>query len=188
MQNSPTSPAITLRLAQLEDITRLNRLIDLSLRQLQRHDYTGPRLEAMLIHVYGVDTRLIEDHTYYIAESAGQLVGAGGWSRRKTLFGGDQAKNEKADNLLDPATDPARIRAFFVHPDWARQGIGRLIMQTFEQAARQAGFKRLELMATLNGERLYIVSGFRALERVELKLPGGIIVPLIRMSKELYTA
>ncbi len=182
---APAQEKLFLRLARLEDKAALTDLIDLSVRVLQRHDYSGPQLEAMLIHVYGVDTQLIEDETYYVVEAEGHLVGAGGWSRRKTLFGGDQAKKDSEDNLLDPATDPAKIRAFFVHPAWARQGIGRLLMQTCEQAAYAAGFRRLELMATLTGERLYAASGFEVLERVEIALPGGVNGPVTRMAKIL---
>ncbi len=185
---TPNSDPLIVRLARLEDKPALTSLIELSVRELQRGDYSGPQLEAMLLHVYGVDTQLIEDGTYYVVEGNGQLVGAGGWSRRKTLFGGDQAKTASEDNLLDPTTDPAKIRAFFVHPAWARRGIGRLLMQTCQDAAEQAGFRRLELMATLTGERLYTASGFEVVERVELALADGLTAPLTRMAKELHPA
>ena len=173
---------ITLRLARLEDKPALYQLIDVSVRRLQNQDYTEPQLESLLANVYGVDTQLIEDGTYYVAESGDTLVGSGGWSRRKTLFGGDQASHRE-DNLLDPATDPAKIRAFFVHPDWARRGIGRALMQACQQAAFDFGFRRLELMATLTGVALYTVSGFEPLARVEIPLPDGLTAPMVRMGK-----
>lgn len=175
---------ITLRLACLEDKPALYELIDQSVRQLQKNDYNSQQLEALLAHVFGVDTQLIEDGTYYIAESGDTLVGSGGWSKRKTLFGGDQASNRE-DNLLDPAVDPAKIRAFFVHPDWARQGIGRKLMEQCEQAAYAAGFRRLELMATLTGVALYTATGFEPIEQAEIPLPDGMSAGGVRMGKNL---
>ncbi len=181
----PDQANVVVRLAQLSDKASLTALIELSVRNLQHNDYSQAQLEAMLTYVYGVDTQLIADGTYYLVEIENQLAGAGGWSQRKTLFGGDQAKKPAEDNLLNPDTDAAKIRAFFVHPQWARRGVGLLLMQTCEAAAHQAGFRQLELMATLTGEPLYRVSGFETLERVEISLPGEITAPLIRMTKRL---
>ena len=186
MSNLITSkPSPIIRLAQMPDKPALTALIEQSVRSLQQADYTIVQLEAMLTHVYGVDTQLIEDGTYYIVEIDGQLAGAGGWSRRKTLFGGDQAKNADEDNLLNPDSEPAKIRAFFVHPQWARRGIGSLLMQTCEDAAYRSGFTQLELMATLTGIPLYTINGFETRERIEISLPDGIKVPLVRMTKVL---
>lgn len=173
-----------IRLATLEEVPVLNVLIEASVRGLGAQDYPPEVVESSLKYVFGVDTQLIADGTYFAVELEGQVVGCGGWSRRKTLYGGDQAK-DSADNLLDPATDAARIRAFFVHPDFARRGIGRLIMTTCEDAARQAGFTRLELMATLTGEPLYAASGFTVDERIVSTLPDGAQFAITRMSKPL---
>jgi GNAT superfamily N-acetyltransferase len=190
-----------IRLAQLDDKTALISLIETSVRTLQRNDYSPTQLEALLTHVYGVDTQLIKDGTYYIveqlqaSETGYVIVGAGGWSKRKTLFGGDQAKAAalvvaKEDNLLDPKQDPAKIRAFFVHPAWARQGVAGVLMQTCERAAKQAGFRRLELMATLTGVPFYKINGFEAVENIEINLPAlsdneMVTVPLTRMTKPI---
>ena len=115
----------------------------------------------------------------------GQIIaGVGGWSRRKTLYGGDQAKNGE-DNLLDPATEAARIRAFYIHPNWARRGIGSQLMNACEAAAQAAGFKQLELVATLTGEPLYAHCGFKALERTQIKMPDGMMLPVVKMAKSL---
>lgn len=176
---------LSLRPARLEDTPALTRLIDASVRRLGGRDYNPQQIESSLKYVFGVDTQLIEDGTYYVVEVDNHLVGAGGWSRRKTLYGGDQAKGGTEDNLLDPGRDPAKIRAFYVHPDWARRGIGRQIMQACQAAADQANFKKLELLATLTGEPLYKAFGFEVVERVEVKLPDGVVLPTARMVKLL---
>lgn len=177
--------SLKLRPARLGDIPALTRLIEASVRGLGRQNYTSQQIESSLKYIFGVDTRLIEDGTYYVVEIGGQIVGAGGWSRRKTLYGGDRAKDGAGDNLLDPGCDPAKIRAFYVHPDWARQGIGRQIMSACQDAARWAGFTRLELLATLTGAPLYAACGFKVVERVEVELPDGVILPTIRLAKHL---
>jgi GNAT superfamily N-acetyltransferase len=174
-----------LRQARLADIPALARLIEASVRGLGGRDYSPQQIESSLKYIFGVDTRLIEDGTYFVVESDHHLVGAGGWSRRKTLYGGDQAKGKVEDNLLDPRHDPAKIRAFYVHPDWARQGIGRQMMSACEAAAGQAGFTRLELLATLTGAPLYAACGFNVVERVEVKLPDGVVLPTLKMVKQL---
>lgn len=142
--------------------------------------YTPEQADAITRHVFGVDTQLIDDQTYFVIEHEGRIVACGGWSKRRTLFGGDQAKSGP-DPLLDPASEPARIRAFFVHPAMARRGLGRQLMAACMDAAGQAGFRALELVATLPGEPLYLASGFEVLERFDLNLPGGIRVPVSRM-------
>jgi GNAT superfamily N-acetyltransferase len=169
---------MTLRKATLADIPAISLLIAESVRHLHAGFYTPAEREAALGTVFGVDTRLIEDATYFVAECDGELAGCGGWSKRKTLFGAD-AGPVKDDSLLDPATDPARVRAFFVSPRWARRGIGSAIMRACESEAKASGFTRLELMATLPGELLYRAHGFVAEERIDTPLA------LVRMSKRL---
>ncbi|MBK8025472.1 MAG: GNAT family N-acetyltransferase [Chloroflexi bacterium] len=127
---------------------------------------------------------LIADGTYYVAVAEDRVVGCGGWSKRKTLFGGDQMKAAE-DNLLDPAVDAARIRAFFVHPDWARRGIGRRIIELCEEAARQQGFTRAELVATLPGEPLYASMGYEVTRRFDIPMPGGEVLPAASMVRAL---
>jgi GNAT superfamily N-acetyltransferase len=175
---------ISLRLATSDDIPELRHLIEVSVRGLSAEHYNARQIESALIHVFGVDTQLIADGTYFVAEAEGEIAGCGGWSKRRTLYGGDQMKEEK-DPLLDPATDAARIRAFFVHPRHARRGIGSLIIKACEDAARKAGFSRLELMATLPGLPLYEARGYTVIEKVESVLPDGERLPLARMGKRL---
>jgi GNAT superfamily N-acetyltransferase len=131
-----------------------------------------------------VDRTLIGDRTYFIAEASGEIAGCGGWSRRKTPFGSDHGP-VKDDAWLDPKTEAARVRAFFVRPSFARRGIGRLILNACEQAARDAGFSRLELVATLTGVPLYSACGFESRERFDVPLPNGISLPVVRMIKPL---
>src|SRR5215467_10432374 len=142
----------TVRLAQEQDIPRLHQLIESSVRGLQNNDYTPAQIEGALGTVLGLDTQLVKDGTYFVAEAraacARILVGCGGWSKRKTLFGSDHAE-VREPQLLDPKTDAAKIRAFFIHPDWARRGIGTKILAACENAARSAGFTRFEMGATL---------------------------------------
>ena len=175
---------IQLRLATRDDIPALRELIPASVRSLSAGYNTPAQIESALTYVFGVDTQLIDDGTYVVAEAEGQIVGAGGWSKRKTLYGGDQWKSE-ADPLLDPTHEAARIRAFYVHPDWARRGIGRRIIQACEDAARQAGFSRMELGSTLPGEPLYAAMGYKATERSAIPLPDGESLPLVMMYKVL---
>lgn len=175
---------INLRLATSDDIPDLRQLIEASVRALSATHYTPRQIESALVHVFGVDTQLIADGTYFVAEANGEIAGCGGWSRRRTLYGGDQMKEEK-DPLLDPATDAARIRAFFIHPRYARRGIGTLIIKACEDAAREAGFSRLELMATLPGLPLYAATGYTVIEKVESVLSDGERLPLARMGKRL---
>ncbi|MCK6578853.1 MAG: GNAT family N-acetyltransferase [Anaerolineae bacterium] len=174
---------IQFRLATPDDLPALQQLIPDSVRALSAGFYTPAQIEGALVHIFGVDTQLIADGTYYAAASDGQIVGCGGWSRRKTLFGGDQMK-AAADSLLDPALDAARIRAFFVHPAWARRGIGRRIIELCEAAARRDGFRRAELVATLPGEPLYAALSYAVMRRFEVPMPGGEALPVASMAKE----
>lgn len=180
---------INIRLAEDGDVPLLWELIAASVRGLQSRDYSAPQLESALQTVYGVDTQLISDGTYFAAEESessreAPLVGCGGWSKRKTLYGGDQfAKRE--DSLLDPATDAAKIRAFFIHPAWARRGIGGMILDACEKAAEAAGFRKLEMGATLTGVPFYRAKGYVELETVEVPLGDGLTLPIIRMEKKL---
>ena len=174
---------ITLRLAQLEDLAAIEALIARSARELSAGYYTPAQVAALLRYVFGADTQLIRDGTYFVGEpDGGGLVAAGGWSRRGTLFGADRMKASE-DPLLDPATDAARIRAFFVHPDWTRQGLGRRLFAECQSAARSAGFRTLTLVATLPGEPLYHALGFEPTERFVLRLPDGTEVPVARMAR-----
>jgi len=175
----------TTRFAALEDTAALQHLITLSARGLNSEHYTPEQVESILKYVYGIDTQLIHDQTYFVVQEGSEFIGCGGWSRRKTLYGGDQHKTDVTNNLLNPDTDAARIRAFFVHPNWARTGVGSLLMKTCEQAARQAGFHRMELMATLTGEALYARFGFEAVEEVDVVLADGNVMKVRRMTKDI---
>ena len=174
----------TIRPAELSEIPLLNALIRSSATALSRGHYTPTQVEALLDHVFGVDSQLLHDRSYFIVERHDRPMACGGWSARRTLFGGDQAK-EGPDPLLDPATEPARIRAFFVHPDVARHGYGRLLLHHCEAAARAAGFSRAELMSTLPGEAFYRAMGYEVLEEVNHPLPGGVAVMFARMGRRL---
>lgn len=176
--------SFNVRLARPAEVPQLRALIEQSVWQLSLAYYTPAQIESALRHVFGVDSQLLADGTYYIAEANGALAGCGGWSQRAALYGGDQHK-ATADPLLDPARDAARIRAFFVHPAWARRGVGRAIIEVCEAAARQAGFHRLELAATLPGEPLYTAMGYQATERLAPTLPDGQLLPIVHMHKLL---
>ena len=141
-------------------------------------------MEAALGPIFGVDRQLIRDGTYFVAEQDREIVGCGGWSRRKALFGGDRGRAGE-DVALDPKCDPARIRAFFVHPALARRGIGRSILVACEQAILAAGFCTVDLVAPLAGEPLYAAFGYAAVERYEIALAGGLSLPVVRMTKFL---
>jgi GNAT superfamily N-acetyltransferase len=179
---------LTLRLATTADAPRLRDLIERSVRALSAGYYTARQIESALRYVFGTDTQLIADRTYYVVESeAGEVAASGGWSRRRTLYGGDQMK-EAEDPLLDPVREPARIRAYFVDPAWARRGLARRLFDRCAADAARAGFRALELMATLPGEPLYLALGFVPLERSEAMLPDGEALPLVRMSRPLPRA
>ncbi len=168
------------RIATTADIPALQELITLSVRELSAGFYTTAQIEAALIAVFGVDTQLIADGTYFVIDAPTGPAAAGGWSFRRTLYGGDQMKGV-TDPTLDAATEPARIRAFFVHPEWARRGLARTLYAECSRAALAAGFRTFELMATLPGEPLYAALGFSALERTSISLGKGVELPLVRM-------
>jgi GNAT superfamily N-acetyltransferase len=178
-----------IRLAQTSDIPALQTLIDKSVRELQRGDYSAKQLDAALGTAYGVDTQLIADRTYYVVEARGKpgetvIAACGGWSMRKTLYGSDHGPFRNSE-LLDPARDAAKIRAFFVHPDWVRRGIASLILKTCEDAAYARGFRRFEMGATLTGVPMYAARGYLTGERIEVPLPNGLSLTVVRMSKTL---
>jgi len=172
------------RRAQLDDRAAIKELIVESARGLSRQDYSAAQIEAAIASVFGVDTNLILDESYFVADRSGLLIGCGGWSKRKTLFGGDQYFSRDASEL-DPQSEPAKIRAFFVHPQFARQGIGLAILQVCENEARAQGFRAVELMATLPGIPFYQACGYEAGERLDLELQGGVKLGLLPMRKKL---
>jgi len=175
------------RLAVLADVPRLTELIEASVRGLQAQDYTPAQIEGSLGKWLGVDTQLIADQTYFAVEWPGDPaapVACGGWSRRKTLFGSDHRPG-RDDALLDPRVDAAKIRAFFVHPRWARRGIGSRLLELCEEAARAEGFTRAEMGATLTGVPLYRRRGYAEVERIDLPLANGETVPIVKMTKLL---
>lgn len=176
-----------LRLAVPADTPALEALIHRSGVALSAGFYTPEQAQAITQHVFGVDSQLVEDGTYFVVEHLGEPVACGGWSKRRTLFGGDRAKSGP-DPLLDPVVEPARIRAFFVEPSMARRGLGRLLMDRCMEEALRSGFRSMELVATLPGEPLYLASGFTVLERIELSLPPDIRVPVTRMGRPLSPA
>jgi GNAT superfamily N-acetyltransferase len=197
---------VSIRLAKVGDIPELRRLIEASVLGLQAGDYSPAQLKRALEVVYGVDTQLIADGTYFVAEAPDNeapnnegenvaakheqkssplmIVGCGGWSRRKTLYGGDQFAGRE-DSLLDPASDAAKIRAFFVHPTWVRRGVGGMILDACESGAKAMGFHRLEMGATLTGIPFYRAKGYAELERTEAPLGAGLSLPIARMAKSV---
>ena len=175
---------MNVRVATLGDVPSLLQLIEQSVRGLSGGFYTPEQIDAAMAHVFGVDTQLIADGTYYVIDGTTGPAAAGGWSGRRTLFGGDQMKGAH-DPPLDPTTEPARIRAFFVHPDWVRRGLARQLYSTCEAAARAAGFHHFELMATMPGVPFYAALGFIAEEHVMLPLRHGVDVPFVRMMRTL---
>ncbi len=174
---------MSLRPAQLADIPALQALIAESVMVLQL-DYSEAQRQAALGTVFGVDTQLIIDQTYFVVELDGEIVACGGWSFRKTLYGAD-ALAGREDNRLDPATDAARIRAFFVKPGWTRRGLGGQILKACEAAAVAAGFRRFELGATLTGIPLYRAYGYEPIEATEAQMADGLPLPIVRMGKTL---
>jgi len=183
------SSDFTIRLATPADIPALHRLIEQSIRGLQINDYTPAQIEGALGHALGLDTQLVTDQTYFIAEAPSQrpdgpgiLAGCGGWSFRRTLFGSDHGP-DRVGLRLDPHTDAAKIRAIFVHPAFARRGLGTQILAHCEQAARQSGFRRFEMGSTLTGVALYTLRGYREIEQIDVPLPNGEVLPIRLMSK-----
>lgn len=181
---SQRSP-ITIRLALLSDIPTIEKLIAKSARGLSAAYYSFPQVERALAHVFGVDSQLILDRTFFVTEVKENIVGCGGWSKRKTLYGGDQTKTDEPERLLDPGKDAARIRAFFVDPEWSRRGIGTEMLRHCEDAASAAGFKKVELVATLPGVSLYSQSGYKTIEPFDIPMGDDLKLPALRMGKTL---
>ena len=170
----------TIRLATSGDVAVLTPLMQAAIEHLQKGYLDDQQIESSKA-IMGIDHQLIDDGTYFVVEIDGVLAGCGGWSRRATLYGGDHSAGRDAA-LLDPTTDPARIRAMYTHPDFARRGVGRRVLEACETAAAAEGFRTLELMATRSGRPLYEAFGFRAVEDIE-DASGGAPVPLTRMRK-----
>jgi GNAT superfamily N-acetyltransferase len=186
---SPAPSDIHLRNATPADVPRLRELIEASVRGLQSREYSAAQIEGALQSVYGVDSQLIADGTYFVAQvrdSAGltEIVACGGWSKRKTLYGGDQFTNRE-DSLLNPAYDAAKIRAFFVHPLWARRGIATIVLKACEDAALAAGFTRLEMGATLSGVAFYQAKGYAPAENQAVLLANGESLAVVKMTKSI---
>jgi len=179
-----------LRLATEADISVLHALIEASVRGLQADDYSPAQIEGALGTVLGLDSQLIADGTYFVAEDVStdenkrrRIAGCGGWSKRKTLFGADRGPGREPE-LLDPATNAAKVRAIFVHPEFARRGVGSLILAHVEAAARAAGFNRYEMGSTLTGVRLYRLKGYVEVERIDVPLANGEALPVVKMVKD----
>jgi GNAT superfamily N-acetyltransferase len=173
---------LILRVALFDDVPALKQLIAESVRGLQIADYSGVQIEGALGTVYGTDQTMIGDGTFFVVEDGLTIVGCGGWSRRRTAFGSDNSP-VKDDSPLDPESDPAKIRGFFVHPGWARQGIATRILRACEEAARAAGFNHFELVSTLTGIPLYRRHGYIEVERLTLVLPNSEPYAAVRMQK-----
>ncbi len=180
---SPVKRHWLVRLAREEDVPAIEMLIPISARGLQSSHYSDAQIEGALESVFGVDRQLLSDRTYFVAEHKGLIIGCGGWSRRTTLFGSDAMKTI-TDIELDPKHDSARIRAFFVHPAWARCGIGRAILQHCEEAIQLAGFRSAQLVATLPGEPFYAACNYLRAERFDVPLATGLTLPVVRMLKQ----
>ena len=180
------SMSCSLRLANDADISELETLIGHSVRELQSAYYSAAQMDGALGSVFGVDRQLIRDQTYFVAEQDGSIIACGGWSKRASLFGSNAARAID-DAPLDPLQDAARIRAFFVHPEHARRGLGRAILFACEDAIRAARFRSIELVATLPGVPFYLAFDYEAGERSEVPLVNGLRLPVVRMSKNLRT-
>ncbi len=176
--------SITLRRAARADIPLLAALIKRSAEALIAADYTSSQVAGALGGAFGVDTQLLDDGTYFVAEEDGVIAGCGGWSFRATLFGGD-TRTDRDASVLDPRTHAAKIRAFFVEPAQARRGVGSLLLERCESEARERGFSRVELMATLPGVRLYAARGYVGTQHVSYDLGNGEHIDFVPMSKEL---
>jgi len=181
---------LKIRLATTEDVPALQQLIRESVASLSAAYYTPEQIASSLLHIFGVDTQLILDGTYFVAVVENEIIGSGGWSKRNTMFGGDQLKaageqseGDEVDALLDPAIEAARIRAFYVHPQWSRKGVGSRILTACEEAAQAADFRKVELVATLPGEPLYLARGYERVGAMQIGTPDGESLPMFRMTK-----
>lgn len=174
----------SLRPAAADDTAEIGDLIAASVRGLAKGIYDERQIELSIRSVFGVDHQLIADGTYFVAEADGRIVGCGGWSKRKTLYGASNYSESRDPEMLDPGMDAAKVRAFFIHPDAARQGIGRAILERCETEASAAGFQSAEMMATLPGVPLYEACGYEKLESVSVPVGEGVEIVCIRMRKE----
>ena len=174
----------SVRLAAEADVAAIEKLIPLSVHALRADYYSSAQMDAALGSVFGVDRQLIRDRTYFVVEDKGELIGCGGWSKRKTLFGSDN-QTDRDDTELNPRRDAARIRAFFIHPDWARRGVARAILTECENAICAAAFKSIELAATLPGVSFYAACGYLTGERSDVSLSNGLSLPIVHMRKDL---
>jgi N-acetylglutamate synthase-like GNAT family acetyltransferase len=179
---SRVADRVVLRVATIEDVPALRQLIAESVRGLQSAEYTQAQIDGALGTIYGTDQTMIADGTFFVVEDGSTVVACGGWSFRRTAFGSDDSP-VKDDSPLDPLTVPAKIRGFFVHPSWARQGLATRILLASEDAARNAGFTYFQLVSTLTGVPLYQRHGYAEVERVTLTLPNGEQYPAVRMEK-----
>jgi GNAT superfamily N-acetyltransferase len=176
-----------LRVATAEDVTEIRGLIEVSVQGLQVDDYSAAQREGALETVFTVDSQLITDGTYFVAiAERGEIAGCGGWSFRKTLYGGDHQVEKIAPERLNPMVDAAKIRAIFVHPDFARKGLGSLILAAAEEAAMAEGFTRFEMGSTLTGVGLYALKGYREVDRRKVTVGGGETIEVVRMVKRLW--
>ncbi len=178
-----SSAAFTIRPATRADITILEALVERSIRGLAEGHYNPHQIDNSLRYLYGIDSQLIDDGTYLVVERDGEVVACGGWSWRRTPFGGDAVHGVRDAAYRTPGTDAAVIRAFFVDPHWTRQGIGRMILDACEQAARAGGFDRYELTSTAMGVAFYAACGYREIEPVDIALPNGTVLPHVQMIK-----
>jgi GNAT superfamily N-acetyltransferase len=176
----------TIRKATLNDKIEIEKLIEESVRGLSREDYSERQIELSIKTVFGIDTELITDETYFVVESEDeQIIGCGGWSKRKTLYGASRYSHSRDSELLDPEIDAAKIRAFFIHPDYARKGIGKAILEACEREAKAHGFTSCEMMATLPGVKLYAVCGYEGSEEVKVPVGENINIICVKMRKNL---
>lgn len=175
-----------IRKAKLDDVPAIEKLIAESVRGLSTEDYDARQIELSIRTVFGVDSELIADETYFVVESeTGEMAGCGGWSKRKTLYGASVYAQTRDSELLDPEHDAAKIRAFFINPKFARRGIGTMILEACEQEARAHGFKSAEMMATLPGVKLYAVRGYAGDEQTEVPVGENVTIICIKMRKNL---
>ena len=176
---------INIRLANIDDVKTLSELITVSARELSRDIYSDQEIEGAIKYVFGVDTELVKDMTYFVIEKDGEIAGCGGWSKRKTLFGGNQFSGREEPEYLDPLKDAAKIRAFFIHPKFARQGLGSMLLKHCEREAHLNGFTQLEMMATLPGVKLYTTLAYKAVSDKVVMLPNNVPLRFVRMIKNL---
>lgn len=174
----------TIRPAHLHEMEALNSLIHVSARALSQGEYSAQEIEGLIQYVFGVDSELVQDQTYFVIEKEGAPIACGGWSKRRTLFGGDACETRES-GYLDPSKEAAKIRAFFVHPDFSRQGLAKLLMNHCENAAKEAGFTKMELMSTLPGIKFYQSQGYTGGQNVDYTLPNGRVVKFLPMWKVL---